>query len=342
MGSLRHRLLLIAFALPLLAGCGGGGRLTVHLPHRDVTVTRGTTLAKLDVHAPAGNLLAVDGSVLRAGVYPGQVELNGKIAAGTTKLRDGDKVSVVRGKNRRERTVKIVTRVPGGEYADPQFFLVHTPGKQIEIRGAVSRKLVSVTFQPVGRATRERAVALTFDDGPSPEYTPRILDTLKRLHVKATFFVIGYLADEYPSIVRREKRLGMTVGNHSYNHPLVPAFDQLPAKLLDDEIALGAASLGHAGVTPTLFRPPEGSFSVSVVRAAQAQGERVVLWSVDPRDWAGIGTAEIVRNVLSSVRPGAIVILHDGGGDRSATLRALPEIIRGIRKRGLRLVAVGS
>lgn len=336
-----RRSLPLFLCVVLVAGCGGG-RLTVHLPQRDVTVARGTTLAKLDVHAPAGNLLAVDGSVLRAGVYPGQVEVNGKLAAGSTKLHDGDTVSVVRGTDHTERTVKIVTRVPGGEYADPQFFLVHTPGKQVEIRGAVSRKLVSVTFQPAGKATRERAVALTFDDGPSPDYTPRILDTLKRLHVKATFFVIGYLADEYPSIVRREKRLGMTVGNHSYNHPLVPAFDQLPSKLLDDEIALGAASLGNAGVTPTLFRPPEGSFSSSVVKAAHAQGERVVLWSVDPRDWAGIGTAEIVRNVLSSVRPGSIVILHDGGGDRTATLKALPAIIKGIRKRGLRLAAVGS
>jgi len=312
------------------------------LPHSSTTVARGTTLAQLDVHAPAGNLLAVDGAVLHEGAYPGYVLLNGKIAAGSTKLHGGDTVGVVRGKDHTERTVRIVTRVPGGEYADPQFFLIHTPGRQVEIRGAVSRKLVSVTFQPAGKATRERAVALTFDDGPSPQYTPRILDTLKRLHVKATFFVIGYLADEYRSIVRREKRLGMTVGNHSYNHPLVPAFDQLPAKLLDDQIALGAASLGHAGVMPTLFRPPEGSFSSSVVKAAQARGERVVLWSVDPRDWAGIGTAEIVRNVLSAVRPGSIVILHDGGGDRSATLNALPAIIKGIRRRGLRLEAVGS
>jgi peptidoglycan/xylan/chitin deacetylase (PgdA/CDA1 family) len=326
----------------LLAGCGGG-RLTVHLPHGSETVARGTKLGQLGVHPLAGSLLAVDGSVLRAGVYQGHVELNGKVTAGSTKLHDGDTVTVVRGKNHAERTVKIVSRVPGGEYADPQFFLIHTPGRQVEIRGVQSHKLVSVTFQPAGKATRERAVALTFDDGPSPQYTPRILDTLKRLRVKATFFVIGYLADQYRSIVRREKRLGMTVGNHSYNHPEVPPFDELPSKLLDDEIALGAASLERAGVTPTLFRPPEGSFSTSVVAAARAQGERVVLWSVDPRDWQyGESTAQIVRNVLSAVRPGSIVILHDGGGDRSATLAALPAIVRGIRQRGLRLVAAGS
>lgn len=315
--------------------------MTVHLPHGSVSVARGTTLAKLGVHAPAGNLLAVDGMVLRPGVYPGRVELNGRDAPGSTKLHGGDTITVVRGKDHRERTVRIVTNVPGGEPADPQFFLARTPGRQVEIRGAVSHKLVSVTFQPSGPATPERAVALTFDDGPSPEYTPRILDTLTRLHVRATFFVVGYLADEYRPLVRREVKLGMTVGNHSYNHPLVPAFDALPARLLDDEIALGAASLGHAGVKPTLFRPPEGSFSDVVVQAARAQGERVVLWSVDATDWApGSTAAEIVHRVLSTVHPGSIVILHDGGGDRSATVAALQKIIKGIRARGLRLVAL--
>ncbi|HEY2326360.1 MAG TPA: polysaccharide deacetylase family protein [Gaiellaceae bacterium] len=314
--------------------------MTVHLPQRTVSVTSGTTLAKLGVHAPAGNLLAVDGAVLRRAIYPGRIELDGKPATGSVKLHDGDTVTFVRGKDRRERTVRVVTKVPGGEIADPQFFVARTPGSEITVRGAISRKLVSATFRPAGHAKAERAVAITFDDGPSPAYTPRILDTLKRLHVKATFFVIGYLGDQYRSIVRRELRLGMTVGNHSYNHPEVPAFDQLPEQLLDDEISLGAASLGRAGDSPTLFRPPEGSFTQRVVDAAQAQGERVVLWSVDSQDWTGLGTAQIVRNVLSAVRPGSIVILHDGGGDRSPTAAALPAIIQGIRARGLKLVAL--
>ena len=184
-------------------------------------------------------------------------------------------------------------------------------------------------------------MALTFDDGPSPRYTPRILAVLRRLHVHATFFAIGYLADEHPDLVRDELRAGMTVANHSYNHPQVPPFDRLPPRLLEDEIALGAQSLRRLGGEPMLFRPPGGSFSPGVVHAAEALGERIVLWSVDPRDWQPGATARrIARHVLAALRPGSIVILHDGGGDRSATVAALPAIVKAIRHRGLRLLAL--
>ena len=133
----------------------------------------------------------------------------------------------------------------------------------------------------------------------------------------------------------------MTVGNHSYNHPEVPPFAQLPPQLLSDEIVLGAQVLSRLGAPPRLFRPPGGSSSPALVRAAAALGQRVVLWSVDPADWSpGSSAKEITKRVLAAVRPGSIVILHDGGGNRSATLAALPAIVRGIRHRGLQLVAL--
>ena len=211
------------------------------------------------------------------------------------------------------------------------------------VRGAVSHELVSSRFRPTGAAKPEQAVALTFDDGPSPVYTPRILARLAKLHVHATFFVIGYLAEAYPDLVRREARMGMAVGNHTYNHPEVPPFDSLPAPLLRDEIALGDQILGRLGIRTQLFRPPGGSSSPRVVRIAAARGQRVVLWSVDPTDWqSGVSAKAIARRVLSAVRPGSIVELHDAGGDRSATLAALPAIVRGVRARGLRLVTLGS
>src|SRR5262249_37091588 len=127
----------------------------------------------------------------------------------------------------------------------------------------------------------------------------------------------------------------------TYNHPEVPPFGDLPRRLVDDEIALGDDSLGRSGVTPALFRPPAGSATATVVRAVEAAGERVVLWSVDPRDWeAGVAAREIRQRVLAAVEPGSIVELHDGGGDRSATIAALPGIVKGIRHRHLRLVAL--
>jgi peptidoglycan/xylan/chitin deacetylase (PgdA/CDA1 family) len=134
----------------------------------------------------------------------------------------------------------------------------------------------------------------------------------------------------------------MKIGNHTYNHPEVPPFAQLPAQLVRDEIALGARSLTRLGITPRLLRPPAGSYSPAIVRAAAALGERVVLWSVDPADWTGISAQQISARVLNAVRPGSIVILHDGGGDRSATVDALPAIIRGIRHKGLRLIGIAG
>jgi hypothetical protein len=124
------------------------------------------------------------------------------------------------------------------------------------VSGALSHELVSLRFRASGAARVARAVALTFDDGPSARYTPRILVALTRLRVRATFFLVGYLAEANPDLVRRELRLGMTVGNHSYNHPEVPPFDQLPPRLLADEIALGGQILSRLGAQPRLCRVP--------------------------------------------------------------------------------------
>lgn len=312
----------------VLAACGGSSRITVHVDGRPVVVARGATLASLHLHAPRGNLLAVDGSVLRAGVFPGRI-------VGPSTLHDGDRITLVAGPSHREPLQTTRAKV----LPSPQFFLTRTRGTEVIVRGAISGKLVSARLLPF-HSVPDRAVALTFDDGPGP-YTLAILRELKRLHVKATFFDIGFEVDMYPGLVRDELRAGMTVGNHTYNHPEVPPFDQLPGRLLDDEISLGASSLRHAGASPKLFRPPGGSASGAVVAAVRAQGERVILWSVDPRDWdAGATAASITRAVLGAVRAGSIVDMHDGGGDRSATLRALPAIVKGIRRRHLRLVAI--
>jgi peptidoglycan/xylan/chitin deacetylase (PgdA/CDA1 family) len=312
----------------LLAGCGSS-RITVHVDGRPVVVAKGATLASLHLRAPRGNLLAVDGTVLRTGVVPG------RIVGPRGVLHDGDRIRLVAGRSRREPLETSRVKV----LPSPQFFLARTRGTQVVVRGAISHKLVSARLLPF-HSVPERAVALTFDDGPGP-YTPAILRELQKLHVKATFFDIGFEADMYPGIVQAEADAGMTVGNHTYNHPEVPPFEQLPRRLLADEIALGAASIRRAGVEPKLFRPPAGSVSAKVVDAANAEQERVILWSVDPRDWvAGTTPAAIAHAVLRAVRPGAIVDLHDGGGDRTATLRALPAIVKGIRKRHLRLTTI--
>jgi peptidoglycan/xylan/chitin deacetylase (PgdA/CDA1 family)/sulfur carrier protein ThiS len=341
--------IIAAVAVTLLArglvGGGERGSLAVTVAGRSVRVVEGTTVgraaARLGLHPHAGDVVDVNGKVLSAGAVPGILLVDGRAASAGMRLRSGDRITVVDGHDRREPLGRRVVRVAGGMASDPQFTVSRTPGEQVIVSGALSHELVSVRFRPSGAARVARAVALTFDDGPSPQYTPRILATLTKLRVRATFFVIGYLAEANPDLVRQELRLGMTVGNHSYNHPEVPPFAQLPPQLLSDEIALGEQVLSRLGTQPHLFRPPGGSSSQRVVRAAAALGQRVVLWSVDPADWnSGSSAKEITKRVLSAVRPGSIVILHDGGGNRSATLTALPAIARGIRKRGLELVAL--
>jgi peptidoglycan/xylan/chitin deacetylase (PgdA/CDA1 family) len=318
--------------------------MTVFVGVEPRSVPKGTTLAgaveRFALRPRAGDLVDVQGAVLRPRAFPGRVLLEGHRAPGLTRLVEGDRIRVVNARDRREPLQRTLVRVPGGRPGNPQFTLARTPGEQDVVRGRLSHKLVSATFRPTAAARVPKAVALTFDDGPS-EYTPRILATLRRLHVPATFFVVGNEVERRPNLVRRELAAGMDVGNHSYSHPYRPPFDRQPHLRIRREIAQGRAVLTSLGHDPTLFRPPGGTYSDYVLEAAGAVGERIVLWSVDPTDWEpGITWKQVARNVLGAVRPGSIVIMHDGGGDRSATVRALPKIIRGIRKQGLRLVRV--
>jgi peptidoglycan/xylan/chitin deacetylase (PgdA/CDA1 family) len=283
-----------------------------------------------------GNLLDVLGRPLRPGIDAGYVTLDGRHETGNPVLTNGQVLRVVDGKDRTEPLSHEVVPVPAGEPGNPQFFLGNAPGDQIVTRGAMSGEVVSTVFRATGPVHRPQRVALTFDDGPWPSATPSVLEILRRLRVRATFFDVGYLARARTDLVRPELEAGMVVGNHSWDHPITPPFRDLPRARIASEIRRASAELKAIGAAPQLFRPPGGSYSPWILREAARQGVRVVLWSVDPRDWLpGTTARRIVHAVLSHVRPGSIILLHDGGGDRSATVRALPRIIRGIRKMGL-------
>ena len=308
-------------------------------------VSNGTTVGQLaaedGLHPRAGALVSVLGRPLEPGRYPGRIEVGGRAAASTTVLIAGDRVSVVDGADHTEPVRTVLTPSPTGEPASPEYQLGRAPGKVVQVVGRISGEIASTGFRPTGRVHTPRAVALTFDDGPWPGSTHAILRILKRKHVPATFFLIGRQVRPAAHLVREELAAGMEVEDHSWDHPLVPPLSHLSRAHIHDEISFTATVERALGAHPTLFRPPGGSWSDEVVQLARAQGMRVVLWSVDPRDWApGATSRGIVRNVLSNVHAGSIVLLHDGGGNRSATVRALPRIIDGIRKRGLRLTTV--
>jgi len=185
--------------------------------------------------------------------------------------------------------------------------------------------------------TRRRVVALTFDDGPSP-YTPWLLDELRRLHAPATFFVIGQQAWAHAWSLRRELALGMAVGDYTEAHR---ALAGRRAAVQRHDIAAVVPALTDRGLPrPQLFRPPYRLYDRTTLGVLRALGMVCVLWSVDPADWRRPGVAAIVRRTLAAVRPGAIVELHDGGGDRSQTVAAVPGIVRALRRRGYRFVTV--
>jgi peptidoglycan/xylan/chitin deacetylase (PgdA/CDA1 family) len=184
---------------------------------------------------------------------------------------------------------------------------------------------------------RRREVALTFDDGPGP-YTPRILAILERSHVPATFFEIGRQVPLFARFTRRALRDGFVIGDHTQAHPPLAALT--PAQQLAQIVTAARSIEAAGGPPPRLFRPPYGSFDARTLEIVRRLRLVMVLWSVDTRDWARPGVARIVYTALSGARPGAIILMHDGGGPRLQTVRALPLIIRGLRRRGFRLVSV--
>ncbi|MFB8176978.1 polysaccharide deacetylase family protein [Streptomyces sp. NPDC055966] len=179
-----------------------------------------------------------------------------------------------------------------------------------------------------------RCVALTFDDGPTP-YTAPILDTLQRAHVPATFFLIGPHALRYRADVLREYHAGDAIGDHTVTHPHLT---RLPLARIEYEIGIAARQIASVtGRRPTLFRPPFGAWDARVRAAAAAEGMSVIMWSVTARDWKFHDPPAIEHRVLSRVRPGAIVVLHDR---YATTPPAVPTIVRALRARGYHLVTV--
>ena len=317
--------------------------ISVTVEGRPVQLPAGTTLARalraLGLRPRAGRLLAVDGRVLLPRANPGRVYLNGLPASPQAVLRDGDRIEAVDGRDEVEGTVRRVRALPGRRPGNPRFTLRTWRLREVRVVGRFSGALVSVRYVPIGHAARPPRVALTFDDGPWPGTTRTILGILRRMHVRATFFVVGSRAERAPALVRAMVRDGHAVGNHSWSHPMRPEFRRLPPARLRAELERTNGALARLGVEPALFRPPGGSVDGRVVATALQLGMRTVLWDVDPEDWAGgKSPAALAAAVLRQVRPGSIVLLHDGGGDGWTTVRALPTIVRGIRRMGLRLV----
>ncbi|QLE50468.1 polysaccharide deacetylase family protein [Nostoc sp. C057] len=183
----------------------------------------------------------------------------------------------------------------------------------------------------------EKVIALTFDDGPWPDTTEQVLDILKSNNIKGTFFVVGQNLKNYPEIGKKIVTEGHVIANHTWHH-WYHFFNQQAAAFEIDRTTDLIYQI--TGAKTNLFRPPGGNLHNGLSAYARGQKYAVIMWSADSTDYKLPTVPKLINNVIKDSKPGGIVLMHDGGGNRSRTVQALPEIISNFRKQGYRFVTI--
>lgn len=183
-------------------------------------------------------------------------------------------------------------------------------------------------------------IALTFDDGPHPRYTPRILDILDEYNIKATFFVVGINAENYPDTIENVIKKGHEIGNHTYTHPHVSCLNSQNLKCEVEQCE--SAIYGLTDYKTKLFRPPEGMIDADVRSVLRSLDYKVILWDIDTRDWAHTSPQEIADNVIDNIASGDIILMHDYIGHNSPTIEAMRIFIPQLLDKGYRFVVVSE
>ena len=311
-----------------------------------VEVVAGTDLTQLltdfELLPVDGRLLSVSGEVLEASIDPAQVLVDGSPVelAGVQLSGQSTRVEVVDGVDRVEGTRTVVEEVPPPAGPD---VLRHVeergaPGRVERTIGEVSGEVASVETVVAPRApvaTTSRVVALTFDDGPSAAWTPYVLEILRSRGVKATFCMVGTAVAKNPELARRIVAEGHQVCNHTQGHDLGLA--EAGAERVQGEVGGGRATMIDNGLPePGYYRPPGGNLSDTVVSVARSQGERVLMWKVDTKDWQSRSTTEsVLQNLREQVEPGAVILMHDGGGsNRFTSVAVLATVIDELKAQG--------
>lgn len=195
--------------------------------------------------------------------------------------------------------------------------------------------------------SKEKVVALTFDDGPSPVWTPQILAVLKSANVKATFFMIGEHVQEYPEVAKSVVEQGHEIGNHTYDHHGI--FYYKPEELFKEVNDTEKIIRSSTGIKTKYFRPPKAWLTRREREQLEGMGYETVLWSLNSKDWVTFDDRYIVKYILHYVRPGDILLFHDSGGvfkpeggNRKETVKAVSRLIDKLKERGYRFVTISQ
>ncbi|MCD1257878.1 polysaccharide deacetylase family protein [Paenibacillus athensensis] len=242
---------------------------------------------------------------------------------------------------------KATARTPQPDKSKKPSLPVHRSHSQAQA-GGLQRKLSLAELVrkypdifKVSGPSREKKIALTFDDGPDERFTPQVLDVLRENGVKATFFVLGSQASERPALVRRMVREGHVVGNHSYSHANLPKLtvDKFQSQIENTEAVLQQLT----GYAPRLIRPPYGAINEEQVKWVSERHYLIVNWNVDSLDWKSLKADQVLSNILRQTKPGSIILQHSGGAstqDLSGTVQALGPLINKLKSSGYTFVTV--
>ena len=318
------------------------------------TTVRRAALGQLERGQLYGDMLAVDGEVFEqfGGEGP-SFFIDGDQVDPETSIRSSRTITVSRGSDTtepvNEEEVEVLPELtlrgsgPFRRVANPGQIgtTLRTYGtlSGIEISSEEITGLEAVEVRASSlRGNSPRAIALTFDDGPHPDHTPAILDVLAEEGVQATFFVIGTEVARHPEIARRIVEEGHQIANHSYNHP---DYRNLTYQEIRTDVERSQDIIENAtGVRPDWVRPPYGLTDASVYSVLGDKDMMIAHWTVDPTDWRIPGARTIRNRVVSHTQPGSVILLHDGGGNRTQTVRATRGIIRDLRADDFEFVTV--
>lgn len=193
----------------------------------------------------------------------------------------------------------------------------------------------------------EKVVALTFDDGPSPEWTPKILEALKSAKVKATFFMLGNHVEKYPEIAKLVAEEGHEIGNHTYDHHVLLYYktEELRKEIKETERVIKQVT----GTDTKYFRPPKAWLNPQEKQEIKDMGYKIILWTINSKDWVTFDDKYIVRYIVKHISPGDIILFHDSGGvfgteggNRQETVKAIPRLAEKLRERGYRFATISE